>query len=439
MKQHLFHLLLLMLFSMPVLLQGQTGERLSSPDTGTGMQVLPLGGNAWRKGGQGGAVTNAGVTGWTDPATRFEVYVRTSVPGRMTIALRARVPQGSSRLSISIGSKSRELSLTGASMQSYPVGDWEVTDTGYCRIRIRGLARQGEVFADLESLELGGSAINGQTAFVKDNEGNFFHWGRRGPSVHLNYIIPDTTMKAEWFYNEITVPQHRDVTGSYFMAAGFGEGYFGIQVNSGQERRILFSVWSPFNTDNPAAIPDSQKIRLLKKGAGVHAGEFGNEGSGGQSYLRYGWKAGVRYGFLLHAVPTAGNHTEYTAYFFDPALHRWALIASFSRPQTSTYIKRPHSFLENFIPETGDTERRVLFSNQWVCDPSGRWAALTRARFTGDNTARKGYRMDYGGGVEGDAFYLRNCGFFDRYTPLDLQLERRGPGTHPVIGFNKLP
>ena len=36
----------------------------------------------------------------------------------------------------------------------------------------------------------------------------------------------------EWFYSELTVPEGNDVIGSYFMANGFSEGYFGIQVNS---------------------------------------------------------------------------------------------------------------------------------------------------------------------------------------------------------------
>ena len=74
------------------------------------------------------------------------------------------------------------------------------------------------------------------------------------------------------------------------------EGYFGIQVNSATERRILFSVWSPFSTDNPKEIPDDKKIKLLRKGKDVHTGEFGNEGSGGQSYLRYQWKTGTTSG-----------------------------------------------------------------------------------------------------------------------------------------------
>jgi hypothetical protein len=55
---------------------------------------------------------------------------------------------------------------------------------------------------------------------------------------------------------------------------------------------------------------------LLKKGKDVHTGEFGNEGSGGQSYLKYNWKAGNTYRFLLKGEPVANNYTNYTAYFF---------------------------------------------------------------------------------------------------------------------------
>src|SRR5690606_4541361 len=121
-----------------------------------------------------------------------------------------------------------------------------------------------------------------------------------------------------WFYIEITVPEGEDVLGSYFMANGFAEGYFGIQVNSPSERRVLFSVWSPYETQDPNNIPDEYKIILLGKGEGVTTGEFGNEGSGGQSYKVFNWKAGTTYGFLLKGTPSVNNSTDYTAYFFDP-------------------------------------------------------------------------------------------------------------------------
>ena len=56
------------------------------------------------------------------------------------------------------------------------------------------------------------------------------------------------------------------------MANGFGEGYFGIQVNSATQRNVLFSVWSGFDTNNPDEIPAEYTVRLDKKGEDVKTG-----------------------------------------------------------------------------------------------------------------------------------------------------------------------
>jgi len=250
------------------------------------------------------------------------------------------------------------------------------------------------------------------------------YWGRRGPSVHLNYKIPEEADDVVWFYNEMTIEKGQDVIGSYFMANGFGEGYFGIQVNSDTLRTVLFSVWSPFKTDDPKSIPDDQKIILLKKGKNVLTAEFGNEGSGGQSRYLYNWKAGNTYKFLTKVSPSKNNSTDYTAYFYAPETGKWKLIASFRRPKTSTYYTRPHSFLENFIPETGDLSRKVMYGNQWVYDKKGKWHELTEAKFTADATARKDSRLDYTGGTSDDRFYLKNCGFFNERTEIGTILKR---------------
>lgn len=39
----------------------------------------------------------------------------------------------------------------------------------------------------------------------------------------------------------------------------------------------------------------------------MYTGEFGNEGSGGQSYLKYNWKAGNTYKFLLQKKPHSSH------------------------------------------------------------------------------------------------------------------------------------
>ena len=180
------------------------------------------------------------------------------------------------------------------------------------------------------------------------------------------------------------------------------------------------------------------RIAMLKKGEGVHAGEFGNEGSGGQSFLRYNWKAGTTYKFLLHDEPDNSDNTVYTAYFFVPEKERWLLIASFKRPHTRTYLRRFHSFLENFIPDQGDKTREVCFGNQWICDIRGNWTALNKAIFTYDNTAAKGYRKDFAGGIKGNLFYLKNCGFFNDYTAFKSVFERSNTGRKPEIDLEEL-
>lgn len=402
---------------------------------------LPLGGNAFSSLHleESNTLTDNGIENWTNPKEYFTVYFKVSKPGSVQISINEAIEiQGKSVLEFGINNVFKKIKFNETQKTPIAMGEWEIKDTGYVALTIKGISKTKTNFPSISKLTINGSAILGKTAFVPNNEGNFFHWGRRGPSVHLNYQVPEK-INAEWYYNEITVPVGQDIIGSYYMANGFGEGYFGIQVNSEKERRILFSVWSPFTTDDPKSIPESHKIKMLKKGENVKTGEFGNEGSGGQSYLRYNWKAGNTYKFLLRGAPQNDNTTTYTAYFFAPELGKWLLMASFNRPQTNTYLKRFHSFLENFIPEQGDTSRKVLFNNQWYCDDKGNWFEIDSARFTIDNTGNKGYRMDYSGGMDKDFFYLKNGGFFNDYTKTQSVFTRPLGQHKPDIDFNKLP
>ena len=401
--------------------------------------TVPFGGNAWRvdKDTIGGNLSDAGIVNWSSNKATFTAYVRFGHAGKFKLYINLAVPNGRSKITLSALGVTKKVEIEGAPHDQY-AGEWQLADTGYVAFKIKGISKTGDIFANINSIKLVGTAVDSKINYVKNNEGQFFYWGRRGPSVHLGYVIPGE-INAEWFYNEVTVPKGNDVLGSYFMADGFNEGYFGMQVNSPTERHILFSIWSPFNTDDPKAIPDDQKITMLKKGEHVHTGEFGNEGSGGQSYLNYDWKAETTYKFLVRAKPNGQGRTEYTAWFYAPELSKWQLIASFSRPKTNTWLKHLHSFLENFEPEQGTITRKVLFNNQWICDSTGKWIELTKARFTGDNTAVKGYRMDYAGGLAGNSFYLQNCGFFNQYTPRNTFFERPAIGKAPDVKLDKLP
>jgi hypothetical protein len=373
---------------------------------------IPAAGNSWVFNDvslSGKVITRSGITGWSDNTALIRTYFSVEQTGTITISLRTKVSSGTSKIESFFEGKKNILTLDNITFDTIFLGTFMIDKPGYHWIDLQGISKSANMFAEVSDIILSGPATEGKVNFVRDD----FHFGRRGPSVHLRYEIPPEASDIEWFYNEITIPEGNDVQGSYYMANGFTDGYFGIQVNSPTERRILFSVWSPYKTDNPGEIPDEYKIILLKKGYDVITKEFGNEGSGGQSYRKFFWKAGNTYRFLLNGHPSTNSSTDYTAYFYAPETGKWELIASFRRPKTNNYLKNLYSFLENFMPDTGPLARKGYYSNQWIRDSKGSWIELTNVKFTADATARKESRLDYSGGVENGLFFLRNCGFFN--------------------------
>ena len=400
--------------------------------------TIPLGGNTFiePKGVANDAISENGITTWSSEKSAFNIYFKNEKARQCALYIALLPGEFSSKIKCTLGGQSQIVQLTKFQKNPIFIGNFVLT-AGYQKLVLEGISKETNSFAAISSLIILTNAP-GEFSFVKDNIDNRYYWGRRGPSVHLSYTMP-MEKNVKWFYNEVTIPMGLDPIGSYFMANGFAEGYFGFQVNSENERRILFSVWSPFKTDNPAAIPEDQKIKMLKKGEGVYTGEFGNEGSGGQSYLRYKWEAGKTYQFLNSVEPDGQGATQYTAYFKESSSPDWLLIASFKRPKTDTWYKRPHSFVENFNPNYGHILRQATYTNQWVCDSSGAWFELTEAKFTGDDIAKRGYRKDYEGGEKSGHFYLQNGGFFNGIAFLNQIFQRATANKKPTIDFNKLP
>nr|WP_198160640.1 DUF3472 domain-containing protein [Pedobacter panaciterrae] len=405
--------------------------------------TIPLGGNGWVNENSTASIKKEGIINWSAASDVITIYFRTEAVGEAELSLKLSVPEGKSKISITTEGTTLVKEVGNLGSAIVKIGSITIKHPGYVKVELKGLSKTGGVFADVSDLIVSGSdeLLKG-AAYVKNDEGNYFYWGHRGPSVHLGYKIPAEAEKnTEWFYNEIQVPVGEDKLGTYFMSNGFSGGYFGMQVNSPTERRVLFSIWSPFSTDDPKSIPDSMKVVLLKKGNTTKTGEFGNEGSGGQSYMFYPWKAGKSYAFLIRAQPDADKKsTIYTAYFKDLEKGNWQLVASFERPKSGTYLNGLHSFLENFSPSTGDQSRKANYKNQWAVDAEGNWHEVTEATFTADATARENYRKDYAGGTDGSAFFLKNCGFFNDFTPIKTSLQRKPSGKeHPEIDFKKLP
>lgn len=394
---------------------------------------IPIGGNSWAN--YGAIISPEGLSNWSNPLAVCKTFIRLNGPGTIKVSLKVHPSNGNNIIKVTILNKSVNVPISGNIEAEFFASQWEVLNEGYLMIEVQGVTKTSTNFGVLSEILISGSAITNGTTYIPSNDDNMFYWGRRGVSLHLNYDVAGVN-NIEWFYSEIKVPVNNDIIGSFYMANGFREGYFGIQVNSSSERRILFSIWSPFVTDDPSKIPPEDRVILVRKGKNVVAGSFGNEGSGAQSYLIYNWKSEVTYRFLVQGKPVASNYTQYTAWFYDPQVSKWIIIASWNRPKTSTYLKSIHSFLENFSNNTGNITRMGLFSNQWIKLTNGNWIEITKAAITGSNESR--FRKDYSGGLSNMSFYLKTAGFFNQYTPLNQIFIRSASNIQPNIDFNTL-
>lgn len=105
-------------------------------------------------------------------------------------------------------------------------------------------------------------------------------------SVHLAFNAPESVA----FYNEVTV--EKSAEGTYFCVCGFNQGYFGIQEQTKGKKVVIFSVWDPGQQDDPKTVAEDRRVKLISKDAEVRTGRFGNEGTGGQSFLDLDWSVG---------------------------------------------------------------------------------------------------------------------------------------------------
>lgn len=101
-----------------------------------------------------------------------------------------------------------------------PIGRIGVDAPGYVRVDIQGIRRDGATFGSFDALEVRSETEDVSLAFVRNNQGNMFYWGRRGPSAHLRYDVPsDRTI--QYAYNEIFVPRGEDPIGPPRFSVAF--------------------------------------------------------------------------------------------------------------------------------------------------------------------------------------------------------------------------
>ncbi|MEN6427933.1 MAG: DUF3472 domain-containing protein, partial [Phycisphaerales bacterium] len=366
----------------------------------------------------------SGVSRWTDPNLKVLWFGRIATAGKLDCSVALRLPaEATSRLRLTVAGQSAEATIVGggANLVTAGFGSFDIHEPGYQRFTLESLNPAGQPFGDLDALILDGPAAAGAHFNLKPR--------RNAASVHLIYPV-EKDVEVAAFYCEMTGLE--DPLWTYYMACGWHRGYFGMQVNSPTERRIIFSVWDSGNEAvDRDKVADEDRVKLVAKGEGVYSGDFGNEGTGGHSHLKYMWKTGEVQRFLVTAKPTDATHTIYSGYYFHPDKKQWFLISSWRAPKEGGYMRGLYSFSENFGGANGHLLRKALYGNQWIRTADGRWIELTTATFSHDPTG-KADRLDRFMGLENGRFFLAHGGFGEGFTPYREKFTRPPTGKAPT-------
>ncbi len=207
---------------------------------------------------------------------------------------------------------------------------------------------------------------------------------RQCRSVHLHFKgIPE---QSTALYNE-AIPTY-SAPGTYFCAMNFNDGYIGFQELANGKKVLIFSIWDPIaHGDNPEDVPEEDRTKLIELGEGARGGRFGNEGTGGQSFIDYPWKLGEKMKFLVSVKKLDHNFKEIRGYFYNNKTKKWNLISAWKTHMSPKELSYAVSFVEDFRRNYDSTKsiRSAQYGPAYAYK-NGEWHRSDKVGFTGDPT-----------------------------------------------------
>ena len=250
---------------------------------------------------------------------------------------------------------------------------------------------------------------------------------RAARSVHLGYDAADATA----FSVEMTILA--STPGSYFMAAGWNTGYFGLQELADRRKVVIFSVWDPTTGDDPNAVGEKDRVECLSHAPDMRIKRFGGEGTGGQCMGDFDWQLRVPVRFGVTAA-VAGDTTAYAGYVQVPGAEGWKHLVTFRTRTGGQPLRGLYSFVEDFRRDgrSPNEVRRARFGAGWARTVDGTWAPLRRARFTASGAEWEA-KDTIDAGLDAGQFFLATGGDTRPSRPLRSILECPAADEPPAV------
>jgi hypothetical protein len=183
---------------------------------------------------------------------------------------------------------------------------------------------------------------------------------------------------AACLYGEITVLATHPAV--YYCGANWhpGEpagGYCGIQDNSAEERRTIFSIWDTTPQLHPT---------VTEADTDTVFGRFGGEGEGGHTHMLWNWRTNETFRFFVQKRPgSEADTTDARYYIYDRNAGKWRHSATISSPNggkrsVATLGGGLNSFLENFLGRDREAPKLALY-RIWLGQSLDKMKCLTVA------------------------------------------------------------
>lgn len=190
-------------------------------------------------------------------------------------------------------------------------------------------------------------------------------------SVHLDYReIP--VSEPAWAFTQVKITNA--ATGSYFATSGQAFGYGGFQVHDDNPLyytgRVIFSIWDQ-GCDRDVETCQDEELAVVKAcGTNVICRDFGNEGTGQQSFSESNTFPVVNetYSMVTHAVPVGNNRVQYSGFYFIDKTWKFLATMEINHGSLPWWHTQFYNFVEQYAATQGFAKRAADFGPFYVSE-----------------------------------------------------------------------
>src|SRR5690606_35028059 len=103
--------------------------------------TVPVSGNSWVTGNPSKnrvLLGEQGITNWNDKSLKIRTYFRVEKAGELYAGIVGRVENGSSKIKVTIGKQSKEVTLENVSSDTITAGIFDISEPGYHWVEFEG-------------------------------------------------------------------------------------------------------------------------------------------------------------------------------------------------------------------------------------------------------------------------------------------------------------